>query len=75
MDTNRDLGTYVIQCVSFGDKTSETIATVAMRKTAELGKNDYPQAAEVIKKRTTGKYYGLLFLSFEKIRIFERLSS
>ena len=43
---------YVIQRVSFGDKPSGTIATVALRKTAEMGQNDYPHAARVIKENT-----------------------
>ena len=48
MNTSRDSDTYVIQRVSFGDKPSGTIATVAMRKTAELSKDSYPQAASTI---------------------------
>lgn len=38
MDTRRQPDTYVIQRVSFGDKPSGTIATVALRKTAEMDK-------------------------------------
>lgn len=48
MNTSRDPDTYVIQRVSFGDKPSGTIATVAMRKTAELSKENYPQAANTV---------------------------
>ena len=48
MNTNRNSDTYVIQRVSFGDKPSGAIATVSMRKTAELGKNNSPYAANVI---------------------------
>ena len=50
MDTKRPPATYVIQRVSFGDKPSGTIATVALRKTAEMGTDKYPKAAQVIKE-------------------------
>ena len=52
MDTDRPPDTYVIQRVSFGDKPSGTIATVALRKTAEMGTDKYPKAAQVIKEDT-----------------------
>ena len=50
MDTGRPPDTYVIQRVSFGDKPSGTIATVALRKAAEMGEDKYPKAAQVIKE-------------------------
>jgi len=40
--------TYVIHRVSFGDKYSVTIATVALRETAQMGKELYPEAAKII---------------------------
>ena len=52
MDTGRPPDTYVIQRVSFGDKPSGTIATVALRKTAEMGADRYPEATQVIKENT-----------------------
>ena len=52
MDTGRPPDMYVIQRVSFGDKPSGTIATVALRKTAEMGADRYPEAAQVIKENT-----------------------
>ena len=52
MDTGRPPDTYVIQRVSFGDKPSGTIATVALRKPAEMGADKYPKAAQVIKENT-----------------------
>ena len=52
MDTGRPPDTYVIQRVSFGDKPSGTIATVALRKTAEMGADKYPKASQVIKENT-----------------------
>lgn len=42
MDTTREPDTYIIERVSFGDKPSGTIATVAQRKTAEMGRERYP---------------------------------
>ena len=44
--------TYVIQRVSFGDKPSATIATMALRKTAEMGSKQYPDAAKIVKDNT-----------------------
>ena len=44
--------TYVIQKVSFGDKPSATIATMALRKTAEMGSEQYPAAAKIVKDNT-----------------------
>lgn len=38
MDTKKEPDTYVIQRVSFGDRPLGTIATVALRKTAEMAK-------------------------------------
>ena len=52
MDVTREPDTYVIQTVSFGDKPSGTIATVALRKTAEMDKENYPQASEFLINNT-----------------------
>ena len=52
MDTGRPPDTYVIQRVSFGDKPSGTIATVALRKTAEMGEDRYPEVTQAIKENT-----------------------
>ena len=41
METTKEPDIYVIQRVSFGDKPSGTIATVALRKTAEMGKDQF----------------------------------
>ena len=48
MEKTKEPDTYVIQRVSFGDKPSGAIATVALRKTAEMGKNHFPEAAQII---------------------------
>ncbi|XP_020910817.1 uncharacterized protein LOC110248612 [Exaiptasia diaphana] len=52
MNTDRTPDTYVIQRVSFGDKPSATIATMALRKTAEMGSQQYPDAATIVQHNT-----------------------
>ena len=52
MDKQKEPNTYVIQRVSFGDRPSGTIATVALRMTAEMNQEKYPQAAKIIKDNT-----------------------
>lgn len=52
MVTDRAPDTYVIQRVSFGDKPSATTATMALRKTAEMGSEQYPDAAKIVKYNT-----------------------
>ncbi|XP_068675679.1 uncharacterized protein [Montipora foliosa] len=52
MDMSKEPDTYVIQRVSFGDKPSGTIATLALRKTAEMASQDYPAAAKIIQSNT-----------------------
>ena len=52
MDITRPPDTYVIQRVSFGDKPSGAIATIALRKTAEFGQNEFPEATKVIKENS-----------------------
>ena len=39
---------YVITAVNIGDRPSGTIATVALRKTADANKDVYPRAADII---------------------------
>ena len=52
MVTDRAPDTYVIQKVSFRDKPSATIATMALRKTAEMENEHYPDAAQIVKHNT-----------------------
>ena len=52
MDVTREPGTSVIHRVSLGDKSSGTIATVALRKTAEMAKDNYPKASELLVNNT-----------------------
>ena len=62
LDTSRPPDTYILTSVSFGDRPAGAIATTALRKTAELGKNEYPVAANVILKSS---YVDDLIDSFE----------
>ena len=43
---------YVMLSVSFGDRPAGNIAIVALRKTAQMGKEIYPDASNVILKNT-----------------------
>jgi len=52
METTREPDTYVIQKVLFGDKPSGAIATVTLRMTAEMGKDQFPEASQVILNNT-----------------------
>ena len=52
MVTDRAPNTYEIQRVSFGDKPSATIAAMALRKAAEMGSGQYPDAAKIVKYNT-----------------------
>ena len=52
MDSTREPDTYIIQRVSFGDKPSGTIATIALRKTAEMTRKEYQEAADIIHNNT-----------------------
>ena len=56
MVTDRAPDTYVIQRVSFGDKPSVTIATMALRKRAEMGSEQNPDAANIVKDNTYMDY-------------------
>ena len=52
MVTDKAPDTYGIQRVSFGDKPSATIATMALCKTAEMGSEQFPDAAKIVKDNT-----------------------
>ena len=43
---------YMMQVVSFGDRPAATIAQLAMRKTAEMARDDYSEEKIVIEKST-----------------------
>ena len=48
METNRDPDVYVNRVLAFGDKPAPAMVQVALRKTAQENKADYPEAAEVL---------------------------
>ena len=52
MEIEREADVYVITSMSFGDKPAGNIATLALRKTAEMGKETYPKGANVIQNST-----------------------
>jgi hypothetical protein len=52
METTRDPDTYIKTVLTFGDKPAPAMAQIILRKTAEESKNDYPDAARVIKENT-----------------------
>ncbi|XP_071136608.1 uncharacterized protein [Mytilus edulis] len=48
LDASRKPDHYVLKTVTFGDRPSGTMATVALGMTAEMSKDIYPEAAEMI---------------------------
>ena len=52
LEVDRKPDIYTITAVSFGDKPAGAIASLALRKTAEIGENEYPEASSLIKKNT-----------------------
>ena len=50
METEREPDVYVKTVLTFGDKPAPAIAQIALRKTAEENKKDYPEAVEVLSK-------------------------
>lgn len=52
MVTDKAPDSYVIQRVLFRDKPSATIAMMALFKTAEMGSEQYPDAAKIVKHNT-----------------------
>ena len=51
-DTSKEPDHYVLQTVTFGDKPSGTIATLALRKTADMFQEKFPNAVRAIKEDT-----------------------
>ena len=52
METEREPDVYVKTVLTFGDKPAPAMAQIALRKTAEENKKDYPEAAEVLSKNS-----------------------
>ena len=52
LETEREPDVYVKTVLTFGDKPAPAMAQIALRKTAEENKKDYPEAAEVLTKNS-----------------------
>ena len=52
MDISRDPDTYIVTLISFRDRPSENIATMALRKTAKMKEKEYAHAASMILNNT-----------------------
>ena len=52
MQTEREPDVYVKTVLTFGDKPAPAMAHIALRKTAEENKDDFPEAAETITKNS-----------------------
>ena len=48
MKTEQRPDVFVMTAVSFGDRPAAAIATLALQKTAEQHKHEYPEAAQTI---------------------------
>ena len=48
LEEEREPDTYVMTSVNMGDRPSGTIAMIVLRKTAEMSKNEFPQACQII---------------------------
>ena len=48
IETSRDPDIYVKRVLTFGDKPAPAMAQIALRKTAQENKPDYPEAADVL---------------------------
>ena len=47
-DISKDPDTYIVTSVSFGDRPSGNISTMALRKTTKLKEKEYTQAASMV---------------------------
>ena len=52
LESERPPDHYALTCVPFGDRPSGAIAITALKKTAEMSEEMYPQAVEVIKNNS-----------------------
>ena len=60
---------YVITSVSFGDKPAAAISALALKKTAEMSKEEYPEASETILKNS---YVDDIISSFDNHEIADK---
>jgi len=49
LHTDRELDVYVKTVLTFGDKPAPAMAQIALWKTADEAKKDFPEAAQVLK--------------------------
>jgi len=76
MDSFRRPDIYKIKCVSFGDKPAGAIAALALRKTAQLGEDEFPDAAGIIRNNTyVDDILGSVPSEDEAIRITSQIDS
>ena len=52
LDVNKSPNTYVMTSVCFGDKPASAISSLVLRKTADMQKEDYPDAVATIMDNT-----------------------
>ena len=52
LQTDREPDVYIKTVLTFGDKTAPAMAQIAIRKTADEAKKDFPEAAQVLKDNT-----------------------
>ena len=52
LQTDREPDVYVKTVLTFGDKPAPAMAQIALRKTADEAKKDFPEAAQVLKDNT-----------------------
>ena len=52
LQTDREPDVYVKTVLSFGDKPAPAMAQIALRKTADEAREDFPEAAQVLKDKT-----------------------
>ena len=52
LEIGRDPDVYIKTVLTFGDKPAPAMAQIALRKTANANKAEYPKAAEVLEKST-----------------------
>ena len=48
MNINQDPDHYILSRVTFGDRPSGAIAIIALRKTAEMFKNEFPEFTSIL---------------------------
>ena len=68
METDRETDVYVKTVLTFGDRPSPAMATVAMHKTAELKEDSKPKAAEQLKKIPTWMMYVIHKLLWQTLK-------